>query len=76
MLISVGAGVDQLDLATVPEHVKVVRMLEPGLPEQMAEWVTLAVLALHRDLPTYLAQAKTGTWRQDATCPPANAASA
>ncbi len=69
MLISVGAGVDQLDLATVPEHVKVVRMLEPGLPEQMAEWVTLAVLALHRDLPSYLAQAKTGTWRAGRNMP-------
>lgn len=63
LLISVGAGVDQLDLTAVPPQVQVVRMLEPGLPEQMAEYVTLAVLALHRDLPTYLDQARRGEWR-------------
>ncbi len=63
LLISIGAGVDQLDLSAVPDDVQVVRMLEPGLPEQMAEWVTLAVLALHRDLPVYLAQARSGLWK-------------
>ncbi len=63
VLISIGAGVDQLDLSKVPAQVKVVRMLEPGLPEQMAEWMTLAVLALHRDLPIYLAQARAGLWK-------------
>ncbi len=63
LLISVGAGVDQLDLSAVPPHVQVVRMLEPGLPAQMAEYVTLATLALHRDLPAYLDQARQGIWR-------------
>ena len=63
MIISIGAGIDQFDLSAVPPHVKVVRMLEPGLPEQMAEWVTLAVLALHRDLPSYLAHARSGLWK-------------
>lgn len=63
LLISVGAGVDQLDLSRIPPEVQVVRMLEPGLPEQMVEYVTLATLALHRDLPTYLDQARRGEWR-------------
>lgn len=63
LLISVGAGVDQLRLAEVPPAVQVVRMLEPGLPAQMAEWVTMAVLALHRDLPAYLEQARAGIWQ-------------
>lgn len=63
LLISVGAGVDQMDLTRFPPSVQVVRMLEPGLPEQMAEYVTLAVLALHRDLPAYLQQARQGVWR-------------
>ncbi|MCU0905922.1 MAG: glyoxylate/hydroxypyruvate reductase A [Rhodobacteraceae bacterium] len=63
LLISVGAGVDQMDLSRVPAEVQVVRMLEPGLPEQMAEYVTLATLALHRDLPVYLDQARQGLWR-------------
>ena len=69
LLISLGAGVDQLDLSAVPPHVRVVRMLEPGLPEQMAEWVTMAVLALHRDLPTYLAQARNGLWKPGRNLP-------
>jgi glyoxylate/hydroxypyruvate reductase len=69
LLISIGAGVDQLDLSIVPPHVPVVRMLEPGLPEQMAEWVTLAVLALHRDLPIYLAQAREGIWNAGRNVP-------
>lgn len=69
LLISIGAGVDQLDLSIVPPHVLVVRMLEPGLPEQMAEWAALAALALHRDLPTYLAQARSGLWKAGRNVP-------
>lgn len=63
LLISVGAGVDQLDLAAIPPHVQVVRMLEPGLPEQMAEYCTLATLALQRDLPAYISQGLAGQWQ-------------
>jgi len=55
LVFSVGAGVDQFDLAALPSGVGVVRMLEPGLAEQMREYVTLGALALHRDLPRYLA---------------------
>ena len=69
LLISVGAGVDQLNLSAVPPEVQVVRMLEPGLPAQMAEYVTLATLALHRDLPTYLGQARQGLWRAGRNVP-------
>ncbi|MFV3131012.1 2-hydroxyacid dehydrogenase [Niveispirillum sp. KHB5.9] len=53
VLFSVGAGVDQLDLTQVPPHVRVVRMLDPGLTESMVEFVCLSVLSLHRDLPHY-----------------------
>lgn len=63
MILSVGAGVDQFDLATLPEDLQVVRMLDPGIAAQMQEYITLAVLALHRDLPQYLSQQKTGQWR-------------
>lgn len=69
LLISVGAGVDQLDLSAVPPGVQVVRMLEPGLPAQMAEYVTLATLALHRDLPAYLEQGRQGLWRAGRNVP-------
>ena len=63
VLISVGAGVDQLDLSRIPPHVRVVRMLEPGLPEQMAEYVTMATLMLHRDMPFYLNNQRDGRWQ-------------
>ncbi len=55
IVFSVGAGVDQLDLEGIPEHIPIVRMLDPGIVESMVEFVVMAVLALHRDLPAYLA---------------------
>ncbi|EAV41818.1 hypothetical protein SIAM614_31136 [Roseibium aggregatum IAM 12614] len=62
LIFSVGAGVDQFDLAALPDRVSVVRMLEPGIAEQMREYVTLAVLGLHRDLPRYINQQAGAQW--------------
>lgn len=53
VLFSVGAGVDQLNLDAVPPQVKVVRMLDPSVPEIMAEFVVTAVLSLHCDVLTH-----------------------
>jgi glyoxylate/hydroxypyruvate reductase A len=63
LIFSVGAGVDQFDLAALPPQVQVVRMLEPGISQQMREYVTLATLALHRDLPLYLGQQREALWK-------------
>ena len=56
LVFSVGAGVDQFDFAQLPPNVPLVRMLDTGIKEAMVEYVTLAVLALHRDLLHFLAQ--------------------
>lgn len=71
LIFSIGAGVDQLDLAAIPPDVGIVRMLEPGLPEQMREYVTLGTLALHRDLPLYLERQRAGHWQAAANLPAA-----
>ena len=63
VLFSVGAGIDQFDLAALPQHLPVVRMIEPGIVAGMVEYVSFAVLALHRDMPRYLEQQRQGLWQ-------------
>ncbi|MEJ2409438.1 MAG: glyoxylate/hydroxypyruvate reductase A [Novosphingobium sp.] len=62
VLFSVGAGIDQLNLDAVPGHVRVVRMVEQGIIKGMAEYVVMAALALHRDMPFFLAEQRAGRW--------------
>lgn len=64
LVFSVGAGVDQFDASIVPAHLPLVRMLEPGIAETMVEYVTMAVLALHRDLLDFISQQKQQVWRE------------
>ena len=63
LLFSVGAGVDQFDLSALPPELPVVRMTEPGIAAGMVEYVTMAVLGLHRDLPAYLDQQRRRLWQ-------------
>jgi glyoxylate/hydroxypyruvate reductase len=69
-VFSVGAGVDQLDLAAIPANLPLARMLEPGIEACLTSYVAMAVLALHRDLPAYLAQQRAGIWRPLPVHPP------
>lgn len=63
VIFSVGAGVDQLDLSIVPPEIVVVRMIAPGIREMIREYVSMAVLSLHRELPQYLQQQRAEDWR-------------
>jgi glyoxylate/hydroxypyruvate reductase A len=62
LFFSTGAGIDQFDLAALPPELPVVRMAEPGVVAGMVEYATMSVLALHRDLPTYIRQQREGRW--------------
>jgi glyoxylate/hydroxypyruvate reductase A len=64
LVFSTGAGVDQFDFSQLPPHVPLIRMLEPGIAESMIEYVTMAVLALHRDLLHFVAQQREQIWRE------------
>ncbi|MCJ8140979.1 2-hydroxyacid dehydrogenase [Falsirhodobacter halotolerans] len=60
-VICVGAGTDHL--SDLPEGVTLVRTLSPGLDAMVRDWVTMAALCLHRDLPAYVDQARRGAWQ-------------
>ncbi|MBN9045992.1 MAG: glyoxylate/hydroxypyruvate reductase A [Rhizobiales bacterium] len=62
VLFSTGAGVDQFS-ASLPPHVKLVRMVEDGIIRMMQEYVTLGVLTLHREAIAYRRQQAEQEWR-------------
>ena len=62
ILFSVGAGIDQLPLDELPPQVRVVRMVEQRIITGMAEYVAMACLALHRDLPFFISEQRAGRW--------------
>jgi glyoxylate/hydroxypyruvate reductase A len=72
VLFSSGAGIDHVDLSAVPAHVPVVRMVEPGIINGMVEYVSLSVLALHRDFFDYV-EAKAAQLWAPIEVPPASA---
>jgi glyoxylate/hydroxypyruvate reductase A len=63
IVFSIGAGVDQFRVGNLPPGVMLVRMVEDGIVRMMQEYVTLAVLAIHRNLMAYLAQQTEGKWQ-------------
>jgi len=64
-VISIGAGADHFP--PLPEGVVLVRTIAPGIEAMVRDWVVMATLALHRDLPIYLDQAARREWRPQTT---------
>lgn len=60
-VISVGAGVDHLP--PLPAGIALSRTIAPGIEAMVRDWVVMATLMAHRDMPTYLAQARDRLWR-------------
>ena len=69
LLLSVGAGVDQMP--ALPPSVRLARTVIPGISQMVRDWVVMATLMLHRDMPLYLEQARAGLWRDHLTRPAA-----
>lgn len=63
LVLSLNAGIEHLLAAgEVPEHVPIVRMVDPGLVDGMTEWVAAQILAWHRNLFVYRAHQAAGRW--------------
>lgn len=72
VLFSSGAGIDHVDMSVIPPHVPLVRMVEPGIIDGMVEYVSLSVLALHRDFFDYVEMQCAHAWNA-LEVPPASA---
>lgn len=62
MLISTGAGVDQLEISALPAHIDLMRMVEPGIVDGVLEYGVMAVLGAHRRLVDYIGQQRAQRW--------------
>ncbi|WP_224790618.1 2-hydroxyacid dehydrogenase [Pseudomonas fluorescens] len=63
LLYAAGAGVDQFDLARLPAHVSLIRLVDSSMADIMAEYVLFGVLALHRDILAYQEDQRSGRWQ-------------
>ena len=72
VLFSTGAGVDQFDLSDIPDEIQIVRLVDPAIVAGMREYVSYAVLALHRDILGYQQSQAEGVWKPVTTKPAAD----
>jgi glyoxylate/hydroxypyruvate reductase A len=60
-VLSVGAGVDQMP--ELSQHLMLCRSEAPGIEALVRDWVLMATLMVHRDVPAYLEHATRGDWK-------------
>jgi glyoxylate/hydroxypyruvate reductase A len=70
VIFSLGAGVDHLIAAPLPDATPLVRMVDPALTEGMVEYVLYQVLRHHRGMPAYERQQITRQWETHAQVRP------
>ena len=63
IFFALGAGVDHIDFSLIPAHVPIVRMLDPGIVNGMLEYLSLAVLGIHRQWSHYAQQQRDSQWQ-------------
>ncbi len=63
-IFCIGAGVDQFANAGWPSGVKLIRMVDESITRMVTEYVTMAVLSLHRNLHIYMDQQRRHVWRE------------
>ena len=64
-ILSIGAGVDLIvNDPELPADVPVVKLVDANLTRAMSEYVLLAVLRYHRQLPSYERFQRDGAWRK------------
>lgn len=72
VIFSLGAGVDHLFAdPDFPAHIPTVRVVDPDMTRQMADYVLLHTLLHHRRMPAYAAQQSAGGWHHHAQSAPA-----
>jgi glyoxylate/hydroxypyruvate reductase len=74
LIVNIGAGVDYIVKdKTLPPEIPIVRLVDPEMNRMMAQYVMLAVLRYHRDLPAFEKAQRERRWhyihpRETATC--------
>jgi glyoxylate/hydroxypyruvate reductase A len=61
-ILSLGAGIDQLDLARLPKHVPIARLVDESLTRTMVDYAKTAVYRYHRRFHFFERQSRNGNW--------------
>jgi glyoxylate/hydroxypyruvate reductase A len=61
-VLSLGAGIDQLDLGRLPTHVPVARLVDASLTRTMVEYAKTAVYRYHRRFHVFERQSRDRKW--------------
>lgn len=61
-ILSLGAGIDQLQQARLPSHVPIARLVDTSLTRTMVEYAKAAVYRYHRRFHLFERQSRQGRW--------------